>query len=194
MMPANSAPIVLIVGAGPIGLTLALQLERFGIKASLIDKAKKRSTFSKALTLTSSSLKLFQGLGVVSQMVLRGKRCERVEIIDNKQRVAFVDKTTLPCQFNYYLSLPQPEIEKILEEELMHRGAVVHYNNELLSLEQKSSLVTASILNCATKQVDTVAFDYVIGCDGAHSVVRKLLNIPFVGPNYPVHFHLADLL
>ena len=126
----SSDPRILIVGAGPVGLTLALQLAQYNIKASIIDKAKTRSKFSKALTLTSASMKLFDGLGVISQMILKGKRCERAEIIYNKQKVAFVDTTSLASKYNYYLSLPQPETEKILEAQLVRYGGVVDYKHD----------------------------------------------------------------
>jgi 2-polyprenyl-6-methoxyphenol hydroxylase-like FAD-dependent oxidoreductase len=184
-------PKVLVVGAGPIGLMLAVVLARYGIDITVIDKVKRRGHFSRALTLTSASLKLFQGLDIANPILEAGKKSQRVEIFFNKKRAAFLDKKFLLSQFNYYLSIPQPVVENILEQELERLGVSVKYGHELVSLEQTDQYVTAkySINNYLT----TGNFDYVVGCDGAHSTVRKLLNIPFSGPDYPVYFLLADL-
>lgn len=184
---------VLIVGAGPVGLTLALMLRQYGIQSHLIDKIKERSHFSKALTITSASLKIFQGLQIAERMLEKGKKCEYVEIIFNGDRTAFIDKSSLPSQFNYYLSIPQPTVENILESELHRWGGEVQYGHELISLEDKNNYVSVDIVDSSKKSTNTLHFDYVIGCDGAHSSVRKLLNIPFMGPDYPVHFLLADV-
>src|SRR4051812_32759968 len=106
---------VLIVGAGPVGLLLAIHLTQYNILVKIIDQNNGNSKYSKALSVTASSLKVFHGMGIIESFLLAGETVESVYIYFNKKKTAHINKKYLESLYNYYLSLPQPETEKILE-------------------------------------------------------------------------------
>ena len=185
---------VLIVGAGPVGLTVAIQLARYGVSADLIDKGSAGSSYSKALSVSAASLKAFHGLGLAAEILQVGKPIQDIEISFNRRRCARIDKRNLKGLYDYYLSLAQPETEAVLKAGLQALGQDVRYGHALQALEQDVRGVTVQVMHEATGQVTTGRYDYVVGCDGAQSSVRQLSGIAFDGYDYDVHFVMGDVL
>ena len=136
---------------------------------------------------------IFHGLGLLEKLIEIGKPANKPDIFYEHHRVASVHLKYLPSKFNYYLSITQPELEKIIEEELKALGVSVSYNHELITFSKNKSGILAITQNRLNGNEIELKPSYLIGCDGAHSRIRKLLNLSFEGPNYPVHLLLADL-
>lgn len=185
---------VLIVGAGPCGLLLALSLRQYGISVHIIDKIEpERNKFSKALSVTSASLKIFHGAGVIENFLAHGKKLTRAEVFFDKKRTASINKKYLNSLYNFYLSIPQFQTEAILENALNSYSTYIQYQQELVDIAQHEKSVHVKTKNLKTNQIKSEQFDFVIGCDGAHSKVRNLLEIPFVGDDYDMHLILGDV-
>lgn len=185
---------VLIVGAGPIGLFLAVSLKQYNVDISIIDKINpERDKFSKALTITSASLKAFHGLGIAQNFLEQGRKVTGAKVFFNKKKVLNLNKHYLNSLYNFYLSIPQPETESILEQKLNSYSTDIEYQQELIDIVQCKDYVEVTIKNLKTLEVEKKHFDFVIGCDGAHSSVRKILKIPFIGHDYDLHFILGDV-
>lgn len=185
---------VLIVGAGPVGLTVAIQLARYGVSADLIDRGSAGSSYSKALSVSAASLKTFHGLGLAPRILQVGKPIQDIEISFNRRRCARINKRHLKGPYDYYLSLAQPETEAVLKAGLHAQGQAVRYGHALQTLEQDADGVDVGIVSLATGQITAARYDYVVGCDGAQSAVRQLSGIAFEGYDYDVHFVMGDVM
>ena len=184
---------VLIVGAGPVGLLLASELTKYGISVRIIDKEITGSKYSKALSVNAATLKVFHGLGIADSIIKKGKSIKDVQIFYNKKRTAHINKRYLKTIYNYYLSIPQPETEKCLENLLNTQGVFVEYQKEFINLKQSVQSVFVEEKDIKTNEIVTRHYDYVIGCDGGQSRVRECLNIPFTGKDYNMHFVMGDV-
>jgi 3-(3-hydroxy-phenyl)propionate hydroxylase len=188
-------PQVLIIGAGPTGLTAAAILNKLGISVRIIDKNHARSAQSKALGVQAGTLEcLEQALGseIVNKMVEGGKAARKAWIhIDQNEPIA-VDLSTIPSRFNYILILEQSETERILEEYLLKASVEVERGTELLSFEEREGKVFAKV-RTSDGATETIQGEYAIGCDGARSLTRSQLNIPFHGNTYEGDFVLGDV-
>jgi 2-polyprenyl-6-methoxyphenol hydroxylase-like FAD-dependent oxidoreductase len=102
-----------------------------------------------------------------------------------------VNLESIPSRFNFLLMLAQSETERILEEYLADHGVLVERNSELKQIDNVDVVPTCQIQKASGLEVARA--EYVIGCDGAHSTVRSLLNIPFAGGVYPGSFILGDV-
>lgn len=183
---------VLVVGAGPTGLTLATQLRRYGARVEIIDANPTRSETSKALAVHARTLELFQALGVAEEAVARGRKLHGVSVMSNGSRLAHATMDELDSPFAYILCLPQPETERLLEARLSALGTAVDRGYELTAFEQDDTGVTATIAGPDGKD-RTLRSQYLVGCDGAHSAVRRVLDLPFDGTDLEGRFAFADV-
>src|SRR6202789_367589 len=173
---------VLIVGAGPVGLTLACELTRYKVPVRIIDKAPKRTDKSKALVLWSRTLELLdRGDSGAAPFVEAGFKVHGVDIVSADRRVVgHVKMDSVPSPYNYALMLPQSDTERLLEERLQRLGVSVERSTEATALEIGADGVEAT-LRRVNDQEEKVHADWLGGCDGAHSIVRHTLNAPFTG-------------
>nr|WP_298138795.1 FAD-dependent monooxygenase [uncultured Pseudomonas sp.] len=184
-------PHVLIVGGGPTGMTLALQLQRFGIDFRLIEKRQKEPSGSKALSINPASLNLLDDLGVAETLVGLGHKTEVINLVYDNRPLMRARFARLPSKFPFFLMLPQPETEQVLEQRLNQLGHFIERDCELLNLRQHDASVEVE-LRCGNAR-QRQHFDYVVGCDGGLSKVRNELGLDFSGYDYNMHFILADL-
>ena len=184
-------PHVLIVGGGPTGMTLALQLQRFGIGFRLIEKRDQQASGSKALSINPASLNLLNDLGIAETLVSLGHKTEVINLVYDNQPLMRARFARLPSKFPYFLMLPQPETERVLEQQLNRLGHHLERQCELRSLCQHDGHVDVELHGSAG--VERQRFDYVVGCDGGLSTVRSELGLGFSGYDYNMHFILADL-
>src|SRR5581483_6850817 len=186
---------VLIVGAGPTGLVLALWLTRLGVRLRIIDKTSTPGTTSRALAVQARTLEFYQQIGLADAVVERGRRviAANLWVRGNKSaRAVFGELGEGISPFPYALVFPQDEHEKLLIERLAQLGVVVERRTELLRFEQLADRVIAEIkLPDGISQRTEVA--YIAGCDGAHSAVRQGLGIGFPGGIYTHLFYVADV-
>jgi 2-polyprenyl-6-methoxyphenol hydroxylase-like FAD-dependent oxidoreductase len=183
---------VLIVGAGPTGLTLAVTLRQHGVECRVIDKLLEPGDKSKALALHARSLEMFESMNVAEEMVARGNICGGFSMHTGKTRIARVSTADIDSPFPYILMLSQVEIESILTGKLRELGGSIERGVELTNLSESNDAVTVTLHHSDGKD-ETAIFPWVVGCDGAHSNVRKLLNLKFEGSAYQEQFGLADI-
>jgi 2-polyprenyl-6-methoxyphenol hydroxylase-like FAD-dependent oxidoreductase len=182
---------VLIVGAGPTGLTMAHELARDGIQCRLIDKAPHRAMESRAIAIHARTIETFDLMGLADAFLSAGHRISGVNVYGESGRIAHAAFGILETRYPFVLGAPQDETERILEDRLARDGVRVERNTELISLTQRESSVSARLRNAG--RVEEVETDWLLGCDGAHSPVREQLGISFSGATYPEHFVLADV-
>ncbi|HEY7358862.1 MAG TPA: FAD-dependent monooxygenase [Ktedonobacterales bacterium] len=186
------SPAALVVGAGPTGLMMALQLARHGVACRIIDKQPHATTTSNAIGVQARTLELFDQLGLIDEALAQGNRLHGMNIYADGQRLIQVRFDDLPAPYPFTLSLPQSETERILAKHLAEMGVQVERQVELIGFTQDTQAVTATLRH-ADGHEETATTAWLIGCDGAHSAVRHLLNVPFQGAAYPEAFALADV-
>ena len=185
---------VLVVGAGPVGLTLTSELARYGIPVRVIDKAAVRTDKSKALILWSRTLELLDrgGDDGAAPFVAAGFRAEAINLVAGERPIGRVGMGDIRSPYPYGLMLPQADTERLLEERLAGQGVSVERRVELLSFTRRDDGIEA-VLRHADGREETVSAPWLVGCDGAHSAVRHGLNAPFAGETLNSDWMLADV-
>jgi 2-polyprenyl-6-methoxyphenol hydroxylase-like FAD-dependent oxidoreductase len=183
---------VLVVGAGPVGLTMACELARNGVSCRIIDKAAAPATTSRALAIFPRTLEMFQMMGLIAPVLEMGHQLNGVAIYNRSGQIAHVGFCGLPSRYRFAISLPQNETERLLTEHLRRYGIAVDRDQELVALSQSPDAARAVVRNSAGVE-ESLEARWLIGCDGAHSSVRHLLAVPFEGDAYPETFLLADI-
>jgi 2-polyprenyl-6-methoxyphenol hydroxylase-like FAD-dependent oxidoreductase len=185
-LPASTD--VLIVGAGPVGLTLAVSLAAEGVSAVLADKQPVGANTSRACVVHSRTLEVLRGLEVSEELVKRGLIVPRFTVRDRDRVLMTIDFDDLPTDYPYTLMIPQDITEQVLLERLQAVGGCVHRPYELVGLEQDGDGVTGTMA-----AGETIRATYVVGADGMHSTVREHTGIGFTGDTYAQSFVLADV-
>ncbi len=183
---------VLVVGAGPTGLMAASEMARRSIACRVIDKLPQPSKLSKALALHARTLEIFESIGIVDRFVTAGVKAPGGSLYADGKRITHFLFDGLDSRYDYALMLPQDETERLLDNHLESLGLKDERPVELVSLVQDADCVTAT-LRTADGREEQCRAEYVIGCDGAHSTVRHVLNVPFEGKEYEENFALADI-
>jgi 2-polyprenyl-6-methoxyphenol hydroxylase-like FAD-dependent oxidoreductase len=183
---------VLVVGAGPVGLTMAAELARHGVRSRVIDRLATPSSYCRAIGVTPRTLEVWDDMGIARPMIDAGLWLSgmRSLVSDSPPQDIRLDLTDLPYG---HLGIPQYETERILGQHLTSLGIKVERPVELISLRQCADSIDVQ-LNLPDGRTQNATFRYVVGCDGAHSVVRKSLGIVFEGDRFPVQFMLGDVL
>jgi 2-polyprenyl-6-methoxyphenol hydroxylase-like FAD-dependent oxidoreductase len=182
---------VLIVGAGPVGLFLATECARRGLRWRLVEERSTQSEHSKALAIMPRTLEIFDMAGVVPPFLQAANRVTAAAIITHGHRLAHMQFTPEESPYSFIAMVPQDVTERLLVEELRRRGGSIEYDTVFVSAVQYNDYVTAT-LDHKGEHIELRA-KFVVGCDGAHSTVRHLLDLPFEGAQYEAMFLLADI-
>ena len=188
-------PDVLIVGAGPTGLVLALSLARQGLRFRIVDRASGPGQASRALAMHARTLEFYRQLGIADGAVARGVEGRSIRMRQGGRERAKVDLTAMGVglsPFPFVLVFPQDDHERFLIEHLAAAGVSVEWERALVELSQDDTGVTATLE--AESGRETLRAAYVVGCDGAHSRVREALGIEFPGGTYNQIFYVADVM
>ncbi|NAZ76074.1 monooxygenase [Kineococcus sp. T13] len=185
---------VLVVGAGPTGLTLALQLAAAGVACRVVDAAADRVHQSRALALQPRSLEVLAPLGVAGELVRLGNPGVRLHVHARGRTTSapLFDTGLDDTAFPFLLFLSQARTEEVLLERLAGAGVQVRRRTRLEELHDDGEHVTCR-LRRPDGSIGVVLARYVVGCDGARSTVRQAMGVPFTGGRYPQTFLLADL-
>src|SRR6516162_4767048 len=184
--------LVLIVGAGPVGMTMASELARYGVAVRVIHKAAQRTDKSEGLVLWSRTLELLDRGGGSSPFVDAGFKAEAVIFIAGDKVIGRVAMDSVESPYPYGLMLPQSDTERLLEQRLGEQGVAVERRIELVTFTERDDGVEA-LLQHADGRKETVSARWLIGCDGAHSAVRHTLGAPFTGETMDSDWILADV-
>jgi 2-polyprenyl-6-methoxyphenol hydroxylase-like FAD-dependent oxidoreductase len=188
-------PLVLIVGAGPTGLVLAIWLTRLGIPVRLIDKTAEPGTTSRALAVQTRTLELYRQLGIADAFIAGGAKMANLNFWVEGARAARVPLGRIGeglSPYPFVLVHAQDDHERFLIEQLGALGVRVQRRTELLHFEQHERGVRAT-LRLPDGSHDACEADYLAGCDGASSTVREQLAIGFPGGTYSGLFYVADV-
>jgi 2-polyprenyl-6-methoxyphenol hydroxylase-like FAD-dependent oxidoreductase len=185
---------VLIVGAGPVGLTLANDLLRRDVRCRIIDSAEHPAQKTKALGIHAKTLELLAKMEVVQTAIERGLKAPGFDLYSDGKRIAQVNfrEHLLDTPYPYVLMLPQHETEQVLTEHLQSQGSAIEWQTELISLTQDEQGVEA-VLRHPDGQQEQVHVPYLVGCDGAHSTVRHLLELNFAGTTFEQSFAVGNV-
>ncbi len=183
---------ILIVGAGPVGLMMALELTRNNIPVRIIDQNPVPTQESRALGLHAKTLELFAKMELIDDFLDEGNNVFGASMFSGEKKILDLDFTHLNSPYPFIHILPQNRTERILIDHLSNLGVEVERNTKLLDLKQHNTEVEAQILR-DDKQEEPFSVPYLIACDGAHSKVRNLIGAEFEGHVYEQAFVLGDV-
>ena len=185
---------VLIVGAGPTGLVLALRLAKHGVPFRIIEKHSGPGEASRALVVHARTLEFYQQMGFANEVVDGGIKINNVHVREadkEKAKINFFDLGKGLSPFPFALSYPQDDHEQLLTDKLAAEGIEIEWDTELVSFDDDGKMVQAVIKK--GDQEESSEFAYICGCDGARSTVRKELGFEFPGGTYEELFFVVDV-
>ena len=185
---------VIIIGAGPTGLALACQLMRYNIDFLIIEKNKTTTPYSKAMVVHARTLEIFKEYGLAKKAVESGQIVERFNItIEGTHRGnIFLGKLGANLsEYPFVLALEQSKTEKLHVKYLAQKQKNILWESEMVSVNHTNKNVTITYKN-KKGTLTKVQADYLVGCDGSHSMVRRSLNLPFLGDTLENTFYVAD--
>jgi 2-polyprenyl-6-methoxyphenol hydroxylase-like FAD-dependent oxidoreductase len=185
---------VLIVGAGPTGLALAVELLAYRVPFRLIDRQLDRVHESRALAIQPRTLEVLARHGLAQPLVDLGNRAVRLWLHAGRRVVPIelFDVGLADTAYPFLLFLSQAETERVLCEHLLRAGVHIERGVELIGLDRDGDRASCRLRHADGRE-ETAQANYVAGCDGAHSTVRERAGIGFAGRAYPQTFLLADL-
>src|SRR3984893_14297262 len=185
---------VLIIGAGPSGLVLALWLTKLSVKVRIVDKTAEPGTTSRALAVQARTLELYRQLDVAQPLVPRGHKVRAFNLGAKREsaaRLSFENVGSRLTPYPFLQIFPQDQHERLLIERLEALDVTVERRTELISFAQGENRVIARLRGPNGQEVDCEA-NYIVGCDGARSIVRETIGTGFPGGTYRQIFYVAD--
>ena len=186
---------VLIIGAGPTGLILALWLTKLGVKVRIVDKTAEPGTTSRALGVQARTLELYRQLDLTDAVLDHGHKVPAVNLWvkgEPATRLSFERIGSDLTPYSFLHIFPQDQHERLLIERLQALGVFVERRTELVSFTEEGGRVIARLRGPEGRE-ETCETSYIAGCDGAHSTVRGTIGTGFPGGTYRQVFYVADV-
>ena len=186
---------MLIVGAGPTGLVLALWLTKIGVRVRIVDKTAGPGTTSRALAVQARTLELYRQLDLTDAVIARGAKGLAMNMWVQGERKARVPMGAIGeglTPYPYLQVFPQDQHEQLLVERLHALGVSVERQSELLEFSGDGARINARLRTSEGAEVECLA-SYIVGCDGARSTVRQQIGVGFPGGTYRQMFYVADI-
>src|SRR5215471_11325108 len=184
---------VLVVGAGPTGLVLAAELLTRGIRTRIIDQGGAVARQARAIGIHARTLEVLGMMDLAERFLADGQVVRHLRFYSDGRCLASLEFARCGSRFGFMLNLPQDQTERLLRARVTELGGVVENGTELTGLTVGGDAVTAAVRG-PEGQAGTITAGYVVGCDGAHSRVRRELGLTFHGHPYPQDWLLADVL
>jgi 2-polyprenyl-6-methoxyphenol hydroxylase-like FAD-dependent oxidoreductase len=191
-MSRNQIPDVLVVGAGPVGLVAACELARRGVSVRVIDKRAQPTDQSRAIAVHARSLDMFDRMGIVDEMVSTGIKATAMQLYAGQRKLFRVPLSDVDSAFPFTLTTAQTETERVLGEHLESLGVTVERGVELAALTQDNDEAHVTLRH-GDGCTELVTVPWVIGADGAHSSVRKMVGTKLAGSFVGERFLLGDV-
>jgi 3-(3-hydroxy-phenyl)propionate hydroxylase len=187
---------IIVVGAGPVGLTTALGLDFYGLPSQIFEKGETLSLDTKAGTILTRTLEAFRRYGVADGVLAKALRVDEIGGLDRGTNTATMSVRTEvladDTRYPFVVNLPQHQLEPVLREQLDRRQPhALHFNHRLVSFRQAADSVIATFET--PEGMREFEGSYLLGCDGGRSTVRSLLNIPVEGVSHDIRYMLIDL-
>jgi len=186
---------VIIIGAGPTGLSLACQFIRLGVDFCIVERSEGVTPYSKALGVHARTLEIYEQLGLAERATTQGAITGKVRMLEGGEVLGEVDLSNIGeglSAYPYMLVLEQSKNEQLLYEYMQSHGTDVLWRNELVGFSQNTSAVTAQVKN-STGAPQVIEAKYLVGCDGPRSPVRHALGLSFEGSTFERLFYVADV-
>jgi 3-(3-hydroxy-phenyl)propionate hydroxylase len=182
---------VLICGAGPTGLTLALELSRFGVPFRIIDRSAAPAANSRALAVQPRTLELLEACRVTERLLMFARQIHGVEVRDGGRPIFSLDMDGMPTPYPFVASVGQETTERTMIVCLHEHGVDVERELTLTAVRQDTDGVDVELVG--PDGIERLRCRFLAACDGAHSSIRHLLDVPFAGHAIPERFALADV-
>ena len=179
---------VLVVGAGPTGLSLTAALTSRGVQATLVDASPEGSNTSRAAAVAARTLEVLEDIDVSERLVKHGVQSRHFSIRDRDHVLMPLDFSILPTAYPYTLMISQADTERFLLDRVEEVGGEVIRPKRVTAVRQNADCAVATF-----NDGDQLRARYVVGADGMHSAVRTAAGIGFRGHAYPESFALADV-
>ena len=184
---------VAVVGAGPTGVMLAIELARRGVNVKVFERLSEPPTESRATGIHARTLEIFRQLGLVEQFLAVGHRLDGFALHTQQRRPVRVRFDGLDTPYPFVLNLRQDVTQRILDRHLDREGVTVERGVEVTDLRQDDEQVELTVKRAGRPDGETFTAGWVVGCDGAHSVVRRRLGVAFDGEGYGQDWLMADV-
>ena len=188
----TTAPVVLVVGAGPVGLIAAAELDRHGVPVRIIDKLARPTDESRAIAVHARSLDMLARIGVVEELIDTGVRARGMTLYSGGHELLRVPLDEVDAVFPFSLNTPQTETERVLTKHLTALGITIERSVELTQLGQDDDAVHVGLRH-GNGRDEELSVAWVVGADGAHSTVRHLLGTQLEGVFVGERFLLGDV-
>ena len=182
---------ILVVGAGPAGLSAALWLKINHFDVQIIEKSAAPTHLSKAIGINPRTLELFEETGLSTKIIAKGHKVYAMNFRQGNQILLTMDFTKLHHRYNFVLMLPQATTEALLLQNLAAQGCNVSWQNELIECHSEANAVRVIMQQRELRHIKH--YDYLVGADGAHSKIRDNHEFSFIGKTYPDDWCLIDI-
>lgn len=186
---------VVIIGAGPTGLALACQLIRYGIDFVVLDSKETTTPYSKAIGVQARTLELYEQIGLSENLIAQGAIAAKARMVvggEVRGEIEFADIGKGLSQYPYVLIVEQGKHEKLLYGFIKANGKDVQWQATLENFTQDEAGVKATVKK-ATGETEIIEANFLVGCDGAKSLVRHSLGLEFEGSTFERMFYVADV-
>lgn len=181
---------VLIVGAGPVGLTMASFLQHYGVSFRIIDKKDQPTQTSNAVGVQARTLELLEEIDLSEKITAGGRHIRSAYYFMHQKKIGTLDFNAVQSRYPYVCCIPQSKTEAIFNEHLTQNGISIERSTTLENLEKTNHGLIATISNAQGSE--TIQAKYVIACDGYHSTVREFSNVKYQGKDLKYRFLMID--